>query len=160
MRMIKAALSVACFFSFALSASVAQAEECLVPFTGKATTHCPLSVDQGKVKLKLSPAQIKASTAALRKTSDDHITPGLDEGIIADVQALSPNAQPVAGQPAWKMTMLHAYQGEQESGEIDVVNPAIEDGGATLVAGKKYRIYAVVINNSFYVWNGSVIELP
>ncbi|MBB6243154.1 hypothetical protein [Rhodanobacter sp. MP1X3] len=164
MHMIKAIVAVACVFGASLSVSTARAEDCLIPFVSK-TARCPMSVDQGKVKVKLTPAQIKASISAIRKTSDDHITNGLYKGPIFDAQVLG-TAPSVAGQPTWKLKILHNYQGEQDSGECTVVTPAVKDGGATLVVGKKYRIYTVVVGDKFdvpddfYVWKGSVVGLP
>lgn len=125
-----------------------------------------MSTDQDKVKIKLTPAQIQASMAAIRKTSDDHIAKGLDEGPIVDAQVIGPAAKSVGGQPTWKLKILHNYQGEHDSGDLIVVTPTPKDGGATLVAGKKYRIYTVVVGEkfdvpgNFYVWKGSVVELP
>jgi hypothetical protein len=165
MRMVNVIASVACVLGGLLSAQTAYAENCLIPFVSK-TAHCPMSVDQGKVNVKLTPAQIKTSIAAIRKTSDNHITKGLDNGPIVDAQVLGPSAKSSAGQPTWKLKILHSYQGEQDSGELTVVSPAVEDGGSTVVAAKKYRIYTVVVDDpsgetsDFYVWEGSVVELP
>ena len=165
MRMSKAVFSTAFVLAASVSACAIAADECVVPFI-KPAAHCPLSIEQGKVKLKLTSAQSKASLDALRKVTDDHIDKHLDSGTITDVQVIGPASSSPAGQPRWTLKILHNYQGERESGNFVVMTPEIKDGGVVLAAGKKYRVYAVVIDEASdtsgdqYVWKGTALELP
>jgi hypothetical protein len=137
---------------------------CIIPTTACVDDRAArvFDFDGGRLVARSTPEEVADGRALLEKVPIGVIPRGLEGSVVFDGRVVATLANDQHGQPAWLMSVDHAYVGMSElsSTKVTIRSATVQNGGAVLKTGREYRAMAVNFDGSFYTWSAVVLDLP